>query len=282
MSQKDLTQVIEKYYYENLNLKTEKTQILCVEPLIPLSQIQLENLDRGDGQTPGQFKQVNSSTGLAVNYYKLLEEQNKNIENLIFEDKVERPLKRGRYANLDVSYLCNGVMYYVESKFLEPYYSNNEKNSDSYENLSRYSSEVDCKEQWIELFKQAKDYQYYNVSQLCRHLLAIYKHSIKLQKSQKKVPQKTILQSVSWKMTDSFINMLPEIKRNELQQRMIKIEEEKEKCRDCLNNFLSKLNNSYNIKFEIKQYNDETMLNPIKNHKLFEDFCKRYLLIKQL
>ena len=63
--------------------------------------------------TEDQYKQINSSTGLAVNYYKLLEELGA-ITDLVFENKIAKPLKKGgRFANLDVSYNRDGILYFT-------------------------------------------------------------------------------------------------------------------------------------------------------------------------
>ena len=98
----------------------------------------LNSIKESDGKAFQQLKQINSSAALAVYYHLML---NYSTENLCFEEKVAVPLTRAqRKANLDVKY--EGIsgpevdsLVFVESKFLEPYYSRNEINSLSYFDL---------------------------------------------------------------------------------------------------------------------------------------------------
>ena len=122
----NFTQTIARIYSEmGIKTKAQSRQVPVVytEPIIKLSLAQEKKLIEGNGQSnPNEYKQINSSTGLAVNYYKILEDTGK-IEDLWFEDKVEKPLhiKGGKPANIDVSYKKDGKKFYIESKFLEPY-----------------------------------------------------------------------------------------------------------------------------------------------------------------
>ena len=62
--------------YSDMGIKTKhhKSPIVYIEPIIPLSSEQEKRLKEGDGQSnPNEYKQINSSTGLAVSYYKILE-----------------------------------------------------------------------------------------------------------------------------------------------------------------------------------------------------------------
>ena len=101
----DFTSLLSQAYSDaGIKTKVMNTQIVCIEPIIPLSKEQQNQLLEGDGQkNRNEYKQINSSTGLAVNYYKILEDTG-NTEKLRFEEKVEKPLKikGGRKANLDV------------------------------------------------------------------------------------------------------------------------------------------------------------------------------------
>ena len=103
-----------------IKTKYHQSPIVYIEPIIPLSSEQEKKLKEGDGQSnPNEYKQINSSTGLAVSYYKILENTEK-IKDLLFEDKVAIPLiKGGKPANLDVSYKRDGKIYYVESKIYD-------------------------------------------------------------------------------------------------------------------------------------------------------------------
>ena len=139
-----LTDLIhDEYKKSNIQVSVKTNPVYHVSPLVNLTSEQQKILSDGDGQTEDQYKQINSSTGLAVNYYKLLEELGA-ITDLVFENKIAKPLnKGGRFANLDVSYNRDGILYFVVSKFLEPYYSGNETIKDSYLDISKYPVEVE-------------------------------------------------------------------------------------------------------------------------------------------
>lgn len=99
-------------------------------------------MEKGDGQKLNEYKQINSSTGLAVNYYKLMENLDL-ISELIFEKKPAIPLEKSqKFVNIDVFYKRNGTLYFVESKFLEPYYNGNEVLVDAYFDEDRYPIEI--------------------------------------------------------------------------------------------------------------------------------------------
>lgn len=259
--------------YSDMGIKTKhhKSPIVYIEPIIPLSSEQEKRLKEGDGQSnPNEYKQINSSTGLAVNYYKILEKTEK-IKDLLFEDKVAIPLiKGGKPANLDVSYKRDGKIYYIESKFLEPYYSGNEHNRDSYFDTNRYDVPEKDKEDWLHLFSDAQEYKLYNFSQLCRHLLAIWR------KHKDNQQLEIIFQSVTWRMSDLFIG---KINDNDLEEsfryRRTSIEKESKSCQQRINDFLEKIGWN-NITFECLQYND--ILEDISSSPFIEEFKKRYFL----
>lgn len=259
--------------YAQLGCHLSDDHVPHIEPLITPSDAQLAILNEGDGQTPRQYKQVNSSTGLAVNYYKIIEDLG-HVENLLFENKVAKPLKcGGRFANLDVSYLRNGKMVFVESKFLEPYYSGNETNRASYFDVDNYPAEVpvEDRKKWIRLFEDANRYEYYNFSQLCRHLLAIYRYGIS-----RGITTPLVLQSVIWGMTDCFISFLKNDEhRMAMRQRVESLKKESISCSERINSFLTEISWS-NMSFEALKYND--LLADILDSRFADDFCKRYFM----
>lgn len=199
VSMKLFTEVL-RSEYENRMIKMTTKSVFLAPPLVRLTPEQEKTLNDGDGQVPDQYKQINSSTGLAVNYYKILEGLGL-ISDLIFENKIARPLnKGGRCANLDVSYKKDNVIYFVESKFLEPYYSSNETIKESYLDVSKYPIEVKTHhEEWHKLFQESQEFKYYNFSQLCRHLLAIYRYTHGIKDSNYQ-GEHVVLQCVTWKM----------------------------------------------------------------------------------
>lgn len=267
--------IVRKYEEDELTPKIKT--IAYLEPIVKLSKNQLNQLNEGDGQAKNQYKQVNSSTGLAVNYFKLLERTG-TIKNLIFENKVAKPLKTGgRYANLDVSYIQNSNRIFIESKFLEPYYSGNEKNSDSYMNGKKYNSQIgeSIISKWIELFKEAQEYTYYNFSQLCRHLLAIYKYTHQLVEDSDYNGEPVCLKSVVWYMTDNYLDSITDEKeKTELRERLSILKEEAKSCQKRINQFIKDINWA-NMTFEAVSYND--ILKDIENTgEFYEKFKKRY------
>ncbi|MBP5345069.1 MAG: hypothetical protein J6Y99_02520 [Bacteroidales bacterium] len=272
MNQKKLTQLIEESY-KSMDIKTETipVPITIIKPIINLSKDQECSLLNGDGQSnPLEYKQINSSTGLAVNYFKILESTEK-ISNLVFENKVEKPLKSkgGKPANLDVSYLKDGILYYVESKFLEPYYSSNEHNRDAYFVKENYDVHEEHKNDWLKLLETAQQFKLYNFSQICRHLMAIWR-------KHKDDDQKIVFRSVTWKMSDSFIEKKIDSKyKEDCIARRNEIEKESKRCNEVVNIFLNKIGwNS--ITFECLYYDD--ILDDIKESKDYEEFKKRYFI----
>ncbi len=272
MNPKKLTKLIEDSY-NSLGITTTTTSVpvTIVEPIINLSKDQECSLLNGDGQSnPLEYKQINSSTGLAVNYYKILE-STKKITNLIFEDKVQKPLniRGGRFANLDVSYKKDGIQYYVESKFLEPYYSSNEHNRDAYFVKENYDVHEEHKNDWLKLLETAQQFKLYNFSQICRHLMAIWR-------KHKDDDQKIVFRSVTWKMSDSFIEKKIGSKdKEDCIARRNEIEKESKKCNEIVNDFLYKIGWG-NITFECLYYDD--ILDDIKESKDYEEFKKRYFI----
>ena len=269
MTLNHLTNVINRAYTDyNMDLQLTG-KVPMINPIVQLAQEQENKLKQGDGQkkNPEEYKQTNSSTGLAVNYYKILQ-NTLSISNLYFEEKVEKPLKKGLYANLDVAYKLNGKQVFVESKFLEPYYSGNDENRQSYFEPDKYSANTPCIEQWIALFSKAQSFLYYNFSQLCRHLLAIYKHH------QKHPNEEIVLQSVTWKMTDKFLQLLDIKKRKEMEERLEILEKEGAQCQTEITNFIKAIHWD-KMTFEAKHYND--MLPAIKGG-YYTEFCLRYFL----
>lgn len=266
----DFTKQITAIYNRN-GIQTIEKNVTYVKPIIELDKNTEEILLAGDGQSnPDEYKQVNSSTGLAVNYYMILNETGK-IEDLTFEDKVAKPLKcrGGMKANIDVSYKRDGKIIYVESKFLEPYYSENEHLRESYFNKEYYDVPEKDKDSWYELIEATKKFKYYNVSQLCRHLMAIWR---------KYKGDKTpiVLQSVTWSMPDAFIEEMGDNQDKEIyRERRKKIDEEAEQCKKLINDFLNQIDWK-NMEFEVLHYND--MLEDISSSRYQEEFKRRYFL----
>lgn len=264
-----------KANYKNIQLPAPYVVQLLAEP----TKEQLEQLKNGDGNPIAEMYQINSSAGLAFNYYKLFEKQ-KQKENkdfkVNFEVKVAKPLclknKGGKYANLDVSYCLGDEQYYIESKFLEPYYSKCKPNTCSYYNKNKQGGEVDNyrfpeeeTNAWFKLLDHEQEFQYYDFPQMYRHLLAIRRKHNKV--------GRVVLQSVSWKMTDTFKEKygLKQADNDLLKE----LEQEQSKACTWFNDFLKDIGWT-DCRFEIKHYND--MLDAIKESKKIDIFKSQYFL----
>ena len=269
----DFTKLLKNAYKNGgITIESKRTTIYYIEPIIKLPKEVEEHLLKGDGQkNKKEYKQINSSTGLAVNYYKILEDTG-NIEKLQFEEKVEKPLKikGGRKANLDVAYKSEGKQYYIESKFLEPYYSGNEHNTESYFKKEYYDVPDNDKDTWYALLLDAQNYKIYNFSQICRHLMAIWRRH----KEDKQLD--IVFQSVMWKMTEKFIeNTDNEEDKAVLRSRIIVIDEEAKSAKSRIDKFLADIGWK-NITFECIYYND--ILEDISSSQYYSEFKQRYFL----
>lgn len=215
---------------------------------------QLQKLREGDGHPEAEMRQVNSSAGLAVNYWRAYElcHPKSKVE---FEWKERVPLKNGKPANIDVVVREGNDVRFIESKFLEPYYSDNETSMQSYFDPSKYSKcTKDSPESWVELFKRCQGFKYYNVTQLCRHLLAVSKDMWMKHKyyAQKKVQ----LCSVVWDMPDSFIYLYTDDVAEKFERRRKIIHEEAVKAERILNEFISRHLDFDNLEYKSIKYND--------------------------
>ncbi len=263
-----------KANHESIQLPAPYAVPLLAEP----TDKQLDQLEKGDGNPIAEMCQINSSAGLAFNYYKLFEsEKQKECQDfeVQFENKVEKPLRLknngGKYANLDVSYRLGDTQYYIESKFLEPYYSKCKPNTCSYHNKDKQGGEVDNygfpeeTAKWLKLLEHENEFQYYDFPQLYRHLLAIRRKHDK--------SGKVVLQCVSWEMTNAFKTEYGLKQADE--DLLERLEQEQSNACTLFNNFLKKIGWT-DCRFEVKHYND--MLDDIRKAEKFKDFCKQYFL----
>lgn len=235
---------------------------------------QMQKLREGDGNPEAEMRQVNSSAGLAVNYWRAYElcHPKSKVE---FEWKERVPLKRGKPANIDVVVKEGSDVRFIESKFLEPYYSDNETPRQSYFDPSKYSKcTKDTPKSWVELFKQCQGFKYYNVTQLCRHLLAVSKD---MWVKPKYYAQKRIqLCSVVWDMPDSFIDLYTEDVAEEFVRRRKIVRAEAVKAEHVLNEFINAHLNFVNLVFRAIKYND--ILNEIQDSRYYSKIKEKYFL----
>ncbi len=218
------------------------------------SEAQMLALKEGSGNPESEMRQINSSAGLAVNFWRAYElcHPGSSVE---FEWQKQRPLRHGRPANIDVVVREHDTITFIESKFLEPYYSGNETPRDAYMFASKYSKNTkDSPLSWIDLFSKAKDFKYYNVTQLCRHLLAISKDMWKCPRFYENKEVK--LCSITWDMPDGFTDMFDDGVIAEFDSLRKTIREEAGRCEILLNDFITEHLDFPNFSFEALKYND--------------------------
>lgn len=275
-----IKQCIAHYYKEECGIPIQGDIFPKELSIVPLFNNGLQGLENGSGHPEQELEKINSSARLAAFYYKLLEPTGR-FSSLRFEWNVSTPLEIPKRkippANLDVRYEENNEIHFVESKYLEPYYSGNEEIRDSYLNQGYYSAIITNSILWVEKFKKVSDMtKYVNVSQLYRHLLAIYRNY--LENPQSYQGKTIVLESVSWIATERFLGSVERVSersRSFLIKRMDLIEQELEVVKKDLNAFIKSLKWD-NCRFETKYYND--MLDSIKDSPRFNDFCKQYFL----
>lgn len=237
---------------------------------------QKEALSKGSGKPNLEMRKVHSSAGLAVNYWRAYElcHPDSSVE---FEWKKQKPLKlkRGSPANIDVVVREKDRMTFIESKFLEPYYRPNDSLAKSYVETDKYSEETGPAEPWVELFSEAKNFKIYNVVQLCRHLLAIYKD---MMITPEDYVQKTVtLLSVTWEMTDAFLNdYFTDKQKAGSVERTRRISEESARCHKLLNDFISNNLGVGNLRFDVKKYND--IIGLVSEFPEYEKLRNQYFL----
>ena len=90
--------------------------------------------------------------------------------------------------------------------------------------------------------------------------------------------QKTVtLLSVTWEMTDAFLNdYFTDKEKAELVERTIRISEESARCYKLLNDFISNNLGVSNLSFDVKKYND--IIGLVSEFPEYEKLRKQYFL----
>ena len=126
------------------------------------------------------------------------------------------------------------------------------------------------KDAWYALLVDAQNYKIYNFSQICRHLMAIWR------KHKEDQLLKIVFQSVMWKMTEKFISTIEDEEKQEILRARIKfIDEEAKSCQHRINDFLNQIGWN-NLTFECVYYNE--IVEDISSSKYYSEFRKRYFL----
>lgn len=253
---------------------TECGQPFVADLICMPSEAQLQALKEGSGDPEAEMRQINSSAGLAVNFWRAYELCHPGC-TVEFEWKKRRPLRYGRPVNIDVVVREEETVTFIESKFLEPYYSGNETPDESYFQAARYSKKTkDSPLSWVELFSKAKEFKYYNVTQLCRHLLAISNDMWKTPRFYE--DKKVKLCSITWDMPDGFTDIFVDEVIAEFNFRRRIIREEANRCERLLNEFLSEHLDFQNFGFEAIKYND--IIGQLENSPYYLKIKEQYYL----
>lgn len=266
----DLSELKEtlRSYYECTNqrqwLDEDKEQFISPLP----SNIWNGMVERNPTVVP-EVKKLNSSTALAVNYFQMLP---MSVE---YEVDVAIPLilspGKGHPAMIDVRYETDGETHYVESKFLEPYYSQTHEISPSYL-VEHYYDSPDTAAMWIDIFKSVQiminngDFCYYDINQMLKHLLAIYRTS---------PPRPVILSNMIWRPEKVFFDSMKSKRSvSYLKKRSEKLTEEMCRAQLLLTDFVQKID--LDCRIHVAYYNDT--LQEVSTHENFVTFAKKYLL----
>lgn len=215
-----------------------------------------------------EVKKLNSSTSLAINYHEMFAAV--LGVKMKYEVPIAVPLSayRGRSAVIDARYTWKDTTYYVESKFLEPYYSSTHPAREAYFDENHYKDATIAKK-WIEMFNSVKDeFEYYDINQMLKHLLALYR----IQPS-----GKIVLQNLIWKPTDRFFSEV-DSKRSVsyLKKRVDDVQAEMQKAHQMLSEFVEKELHWNDCNIEIRFYND--ILDRVSANAHFQEFKEKYLL----
>lgn len=258
-------------------------------PFDKLSEPQRAQLIAGSGHSDimKELAKINSSTSLGVDYYKALEDvRRKYDENfeVSFEWRESIPVTgSSARANIDVRYEIGDEIFFVECKYLEPYYLRVKPNRAAYTNPKRCPQDFDGKI-WAELCWKINNLitdinnplVHFDAPQICRHLMAIRRHW-------KENPniyagKKIVMQSMSWDMPESFMEKAEQfgLSRTDLKGINEKIHIEASECEKIINEVISSPELEWDCRFEVLHYNDQVSLDMIKESSAYDSFLCKY------
>ena len=283
MERKELKKVVESHC-KQLKRSLGDREISLITSLSDLAERQLIN---GSGNADKEYLFADSSTALGVNYFSLYEETHPECE-LKYEWKEESPLKVGGKSNLDIWIKEGKVIKFYESKFLEPYYMSNSQFTSSYFDSKNYKMDERSAHKLISIIENIdkKEFTYYNVSQLIRHLMAIFNH-ICLNTNEYNDIEEVQLVSICWEMPERFIEELGPVvgKRSisYLKKRITKLTAERKSSEEFINSIIKEvlqpeLEKKSKVKFlyTTNSYNDA--IKNIETSIHIEDFKEQYYL----
>lgn len=264
-----------------------------IDPIYPFEHLSTEQQHQlmdgsGHNNVDEELRRIHSSTALGVNYYKALEESVRSSKDMDFDVSFEwrevTPITDSPApANIDVKYELDNSVYFVECKYLEPYYMRVEENKAAYCNPSRFPR-AEYGDIWAELCQKVNNLvtneidrlNNFDAPQICRHLMAIHLHF--LDHKQYYEGKKIIMQSMSWRMPDSFIDVAPKYGLDSNKLRIIRanIDMEISKLSAIINEAISNDRLGWNCRFEFAHYNDSLSL--ISSASKYRSFVEQYHL----
>lgn len=269
---------------KNLSLSSGGREISLI---IPLSEEDKERLKSNSGNAEKEYRYADSSTALGINYFSIYKDLHKECE-IIYEWKEESPLIVGGVSNLDIEVKEGNIVKFYESKFLEPYYMSNSHFTESYYKANKYKLLGDFGKNIIEKIKEieAADIRYYNISQLIRHLIAIFNHIYFNPDKYSQINEVQLI-SICWEMPNRFIEDLKTTVTKKsisyLSKRIDRLAEEKKVTEKYIDGMIKEilqpeLKNKTDIKlsFRTDTYNDAIKYLEGSSH--LNAFKERYFL----
>ena len=257
-----------------------------VDLIISPSEKVWKQLENGSGNAKEEVLYADSSTALGVNYFSLFADTHQSCE-IEYEWKKDSPLKIGGNSNLDIMVKEGDIIKFYESKFLEPYYMANSKFTDSYRDCDNYKIDQEKAKNFIEyLDKVESNFNYFNVSQLLRHLLAIVNHICANPSEYEKVKEVHLI-SICWEMPDDFIKDIEQITSKRsisyLRKRRETLAKEKEESQQIINEIIEKLfqpiiNNVSPVRLSYRTDSYNNVIKDIEKSKYINTFKEQYYL----
>ena len=253
-----------------------------IKTILPLSPKEIDQLKKGSGNAEKEYLFADSSTALGVNYFSLYKECHEECK-IEYEWKKESPLIVGGNSNLDIWLKEGNIIKFYESKFLEPYYMSNSDFTAAYFDPVYYTVNRELAQTIINMIR-CKECNYYNVSQLVRHLLAIYNHINKHPEEYSGIDE-VILISICWEMPDGFIKSMANVTKRSisyLKKRIDVLLEERIKAESYINQFIDllqpELGKKLDIKLSFKTDSYNRAITALRDSEYLNSFKEQYFL----
>ena len=254
-----------------------------IKTILPLSEEEIGQLKKGSGNAEIEYLFADSSTALGVNYFSLYKECHEECK-VEYEWDKDSPLLVGGKSNLDIWLKEGNIIKFYESKFLEPYYMSNSSFTDSYYNPDNYKVNKELAKKLIKKIRCCDNFKYYNVSQLIRHVLAIYNHIYHNPKEYEGIDE-VVLISICWEMPDSFIKSMENVTKRSisyLNKRIEALLKERIKAEAYINQLINllqpELEKKLDIKLSFKTDSYNNAISALRESEYLDSFKEQYFL----